>query len=75
MDINDLTNASFLWASLIWSGIASGYLLYGWRQKAYVPLATGAVMTAVSWLLPAFWMSLVCIAAMAAAWWLHKQGY
>jgi hypothetical protein len=66
---------SFLWASLIWSSIASGYLIYGWKQKAALPLAGGAVMMAASWLLPALPMSLICIVSMFTVYWLTKQGY
>ena len=35
----------FLMASLFWGSVASGYLIYGWRQKAAPALAGGAVMT------------------------------
>jgi hypothetical protein len=71
----DLTNEHFLWASLVWGAVASGYFIYGWRQKAALPLAAGAAMTAASIFLPAFWMSLVCVAIMLAVWWLLRQGY
>lgn len=71
----DWTNERFLWASVIWSAVASGYFIYGWRQKSAIPLAAGAVMTGVSFFLPALWMSLACIAIMFAVWWLLKQGY
>lgn len=68
-------NENFLLASLFWSTIAGGYLLYGWKQKAVMPLLGGAVMMAVSWLLPTLPMSLICIVAMAAVYWLAKNGY
>jgi uncharacterized membrane protein len=68
-------NGNFLLASLIWGSIASGYLIYGWRQKAAVPLVGGAVMMVVSCFLPALSMSLICIVTMAAVYWLAKQGY
>jgi hypothetical protein len=71
----DWTNERFLWASVIWSAVASGYFIYGWRQKSAIPLAAGALMTAVSIFLPALWMSLACIAIMFAVWWLLKEGY
>jgi hypothetical protein len=66
---------SFLLASMIWGAIASGYLIYGWRQKAAVPLAGGAVMMVASCFLAALPMSLVCIVTMIAIYWLAKQGY
>ncbi len=71
----DLTNQRFLWASLWWGAVASGYFIYGWRQKAAIPLAAGAAMTAASILLPAFWMSLVSVGIILGTWWLLKQGY
>jgi hypothetical protein len=71
----DLTNEHFLWASMLWGAVAGGYFIYGWRQKAGIPLAAGAAMTAASFFLPALWMTLACIAIMFAVWWLLKQGY
>lgn len=68
-------NEHFLWASLIWGAVAGGYFVYGWRQRSAIPLAAGAAMTAVSFFLPALWMTLVCIAIIFATWWLLKQGY
>lgn len=65
----------FLWASVIWSGVASGYWIYGWRQKSMIPLAGGGVMMAVSFFAPALTMSLVCLLTMFAVWWLLRQGY
>ncbi len=66
---------SFLLASMFWGAIASGYLIYGWRQKAALPLGGGAVMMVVSCFLPALPMSLICIVTMIAIYWLAKQGY
>ena len=71
----DLLNQKFLWASVIWGAIASGYLIYGWRQKAAIPFLGGAVMMAVSCFLPALPMSLICLATIAVVYWLLKQGY
>lgn len=63
-----------IWASILWGGIGGGYLIYGWRQKAGIPLAGGVAMT-LACFLPTLWMSLVSIAIMFAVWWLCKQGY
>jgi hypothetical protein len=72
----NLLDQHYLWASLIWGAIASGYLVYGWRQKATLPLVTGVLMTVVSIFVgSALLMSLACIAIMFAVWWLIKQGY
>jgi hypothetical protein len=70
-----LFDQHFLWASLIWGGIASGYVVYGYRQRAAIPFLGGAAMTAASFFLPALIMSLVCIAIIAAVWWLLRNGY
>lgn len=75
MDLNNLTNEHFLFASVFWGGVAAGYYIYGWRQKSAIPLAAGAIMTAASFFLPALWMSLVCIATILIVWWLLKEGY
>jgi len=71
----DLMNQKFLWASCLWSAVASGYMIYGWRQRAALPFVGGAVMMVVSCFLPALPMSLICIAAMVAVYWLAKEGY
>jgi hypothetical protein len=71
----DLLNEHYLWASCIWSAIASGYIIYGWRQRAAIPFVGGAGMMVVSCFLPALPMSLACIALMFAVYWLLKQGY
>jgi hypothetical protein len=66
-----------LWASCFWGAIASGYLIYGWKQReqSMIPFLGGVAMTAVSFFLGALLMSLASIAIMFAVWWLLKQGY
>jgi hypothetical protein len=72
----DLLNQHYLWASCIWSAIASGYMIYGWRQRALLPFLGGLAMTAVSFfIVSALWMSLACIALIFITHWLLKQGY
>ena len=68
-------NQRFLLASCFWGAIASGYLIYGWRQRATIPFVGGALMMAASCLLPALLMSLACSALMFVVYWLLKQGY
>jgi hypothetical protein len=65
---------NFLWASMLWGAVASGYFVYGWKQKSAIPLAAGAVMTGMSFIGPnALVMSLVCIATIFLNWWLMKN--
>jgi hypothetical protein len=72
----DLLNQHYLWASCIWSAIASGYMIYGWRQRALLPFLGGLAMTAASFLIvSALWMSLACVALIFITHWLVKQGY
>ncbi|HUE36291.1 MAG TPA: hypothetical protein VMO20_02780 [Candidatus Acidoferrum sp.] len=66
---------SSLWASVLWGAIASGYFIYGWRQRSMIPFIAGIIMTAASCLLSWLPMSLVCIAAIFGAWWFIRQGY
>ncbi len=76
MDTSLLQDSNFLWASMLWGALAGGYLIYGWKQKASIPLAAGAAMTFMSFVGPnALVMSFVCIVIMFATWWLLKQGY
>ena len=72
----DLLNQKFLLASCVWGAVASGYLIYGWRQRATIPFLGGVAMTAASFFITsALQMSLACIALMFAVYWLLKQGY
>lgn len=69
-------NEYFLLASLFWGSVATGYLIYGWKQKSLMPFLGGLAMTAASFLIgSAAWMSLVCIAVAVMVYWLAKQGY
>ena len=70
----DFTNSSSLWASILWSGIGGGYLVYGWRQKESVPLVGGVVMS-LACFLPVLPMTLLSLTAMVAVYWLMKRGY
>ena len=64
-----------LWASCLWGAVASGYWIFGMKQKALIPFLGGVAMMAASFLLGALTMSLASIAIMFAVWWLLKQGY
>jgi hypothetical protein len=75
MDLHSMLNENFLFASLIWGGIGSGYLVYGWKQKAAIPLAGGAAMTAASIMLPALPMTFASLAIIGLVYWLLKRGY
>jgi hypothetical protein len=56
--------------------VASGYCLYGWKQRSLTAFLGGFVMTIMSFIGPnALVMSLVSVAAMFAVWWLVKRGY
>jgi hypothetical protein len=68
-------NESYLWASMIWSSIAMGYLIYGKKQQSMIPFVGGVLMTATSFLVPPLAMSLICLALMFGVWWLLRQGY
>ena len=69
-------NENFLVASMIWGSVATGYLIYGWKQKAVMPLVGGTAMMAASFFIgSALLMSLACLAVMAIVYCLVKQGY
>jgi hypothetical protein len=78
--VNNLLNIggwseSYLWASMIWSTIAMGYLVYGKKQQSMIPFIGGVLMTAVAFLVSPLLMSLICIVIMFGVWWLLRQGY
>lgn len=68
-------NQNFLWASCFWGAIASGYMIYGWKQRTLIPFLGGFAMLGVSCFCPALTMSAISIVIMVAVWWLCKQGY
>lgn len=71
----NLFNSNYLFASLLWGSVGTVYCIYGWRQKAMVPLFGGVAMIAVSYFVgSALLMSLLCIALMAGVYFLVKQG-
>ena len=65
---------NFLLANCFWGAVASGYMIYGWRQRLLIPFLGGFAMMAVSCFMPELTMSAVSIAIMFAVWWLMKQG-
>jgi len=70
-----LMTEQFLWASLIWGSVASGYCIYGWKQRSAIPFVAGMVMMLVSFALPALPMTLASVVIIALVWWLLRRGY
>ena len=68
-------NENALWASCLWGAIASGYWIYGWRQKAMVPGRGGWARMRVGFRASALLRSLISIGIILAVWWLLRQGY
>jgi uncharacterized membrane protein YraQ (UPF0718 family) len=67
-------SAGTLFASLIWGGVATGICVYGWKQKAAIPLACGAAMAGVTYVVgSAFLMSAASIAILGVMYWLLKR--
>ena len=66
---------NFLLANCFWGAVASGYMIYGWRQRSLIPFLGGFAMMGVSCFAPALTMTAVSIVIMAGVWWLLKQGY
>ena len=71
-----LLDENFLWASCLWGAVATGYWIYGWRQRSLIPFLGGLVMMIMSFIGPnALVMSLVSIVAIVAVHWLLKRGH
>jgi hypothetical protein len=69
-------NASFLFASLIWGSIGVGFLVYGTRQKAWVPTVGGILMITTSYCASsALAMSVICLLLALAVYILVQRGY
>ena len=66
-------NENYLWASLLWGSIGGGVLLYGWRQKAGVPLLGGLALTLLSIFAGgALSMSVLAILVLGLMWWVSQ---
>jgi len=73
--MDSVLDEHFMFASMIWSAVAGGYLLYARRQRETTPFIGGMVMMAVSFLIVSwFWMSLVCIALIFGIYFQMKRG-
>jgi hypothetical protein len=72
--VNFNFNSSFLFASLFWGSVGSGYFIYGKRQALMSPMLGGVAMIAVSYFVSsAVLMSLLCIAIGSGVYWLLKR--
>ena len=73
----DNIDSSALFASVFWGGIATGFVVYGWRQKTLIPFLTGVALTVVSYFLlsSALYMSLACMVILGIFIWAKKRGY
>jgi hypothetical protein len=75
MITDNLLNAHYLVASLIWGSVGLGLFIYGKKQQSMAPLFGGLLIIGVSYFIDsAFAMSLAAIALLAGVYWLKKQG-
>ena len=69
-----LLDEHFLFASLLWASVASGYLLYARKQREIPPFLGGVAMMGASFLITSwFWMSVVCLALMVGVYQVKKR--
>ena len=69
-------SASFLFASLIWGSVGTGYFIYGKKQQSLPAMAGGILMVIVSYFVAsALAMSLLCVGMAAGVYWLMKRGF
>lgn len=74
--MENLFDANFLFASLLWGSIGVGYFIYGKKQGAMVPMVGGILMIAASYVVSSWLlMSLLSTALMVAVYLLVKRGY
>ena len=69
-------NTSFLFSSLLWGSVGTGYFVYGKKQQSISALAGGILMIAASYFATsALVMWLVCGGIVAGVWFLIKRGF
>lgn len=73
----DSISTGALLASVFWGALASGFLIYGWKQKVFMPFVAGVALMVISYFLlnSALYMSLAGIAIVGGFFWLKRQGY
>lgn len=65
-----------LLASLIWGTVGTGYIVYGKKQAAAVPLVGGLTLVALSYFIGhPLLLSLVSISLIVAMHWLMRRGF
>ncbi|HTH49946.1 MAG TPA: hypothetical protein VMB21_20705 [Candidatus Limnocylindria bacterium] len=73
--ITATVSEGFLWASLVWGAVGSGYLVYGWRQKSLGAFLAGLALIVVSYVVSSWWvMSLIALAIIGLTVWLYRRG-
>lgn len=73
---NDYTMFNFLVASLIWGTVGVGYLVYGKKQAAAVPIIGGLTLIVLSYVISsALTLSLASLAVIAAMHGLIRRGF
>ena len=68
-------DSSLLLASLIWGGIGSGFIVYGKKQRATIPLFGGIALVATSYFAEtALLLSLISVALLIAMYFFRHSG-
>ena len=76
MIADNVLNAHYLVASLIWGSVGLGFFIYGKKQQSMVPLFGGLLIIGISYFIDsALYMSLAAIALLSAVYWLKRQGH
>jgi uncharacterized membrane protein HdeD (DUF308 family) len=74
--VENLFDASFLFASLLWGSVGVGYFIYGKKSGGTMPMIGGVLMIAASYVVSSWLlMSLICIGLIVAVYLLMKRGY
>jgi hypothetical protein len=74
LSVGLMFDTNSLFASLIWGSAGIGYFIFGKKQRAWAPMVGGLIMLFVSYAAgSALLMSLICVAIMAAVYFLSRQ--
>lgn len=76
MKADDVLNAPYLVAALIWGSVGLGLFIYGKKQQSMLPLFGGLLLIGLSYFIDsALTMSLAALALLGGVYWLRKQGH
>ena len=67
-------SGGFLFASLVWGSVGTGFFIFGWKQQSIPPLVGGLLLIVESYVIGSpLVMSLAAVATIAVIFWAKRR--